>query len=226
MQLLDTKPATVSRELVIRGVPFGKENTERLKKAVNQANDLYKKTKVETIILGHIIPEDVDWFAKTGIKTNDFHKPGVNLAVLGDRHIPWRQGCVLLPGSPLPITFGEDAEHGIWAYDSHTGDAKFYDTGHILQMKTVPLAEYLEANKQSNIVYRVSVDKTELGKAAGLDVDIVCKPAEMETMVDIQTSDIMEAITAYASEVPLKGFTARQVAELGLSIYKKAQGEK
>ena len=39
-------------------------------------------------------------------------------------HTPARTP-VIIPGSPLPLSFGESGDHGVWIFDTNSGAAEF-----------------------------------------------------------------------------------------------------
>ena len=87
------------------------------------------------ILLGHWPVEGA--VTATGIEALTFAEPILPVDDLeamewaavfcGHVHKPQELGCcnTIIPGSPLPLNFGEPGDHGCWIFDADTGEAEF-----------------------------------------------------------------------------------------------------
>jgi exonuclease SbcD len=80
-------------------------------------------TGVEAITFAEpILPlADLEALGFAAVFMGHVHKP----QVLNDSSDRLLAGPVIIPGSPLPLNFGEEGTHGVWIFDTETGAAEF-----------------------------------------------------------------------------------------------------
>jgi DNA repair exonuclease SbcCD nuclease subunit len=188
-------------------------------------------TGAETISFAEpILPlADLEALEFAAVFMGHVHKPQ-NLSNVS----PFRSMPIIVPGSPMPLSFGEHGEHGVWIFDTETGAAEFvpiesrmfseieYDAGdwpHIefaeaMCMDAIVKLTYTATAEQARKIDRRKLRDAlyEAGAWKVFSIDaIVARETRARVEGVDETLDEMAALNLYFDAQKIPGPTATQM---------------